>query len=46
MLMVDGFRMEKDSRGEMRVPDEALSGAQMQRATEDFPISGWGLVFP
>jgi fumarate hydratase, class II len=36
----DGFRTEKDSLGEMRVPASALYGAQTQRAVENFPISG------
>jgi len=34
-----GFRIEKDSMGEMRVPGNALYGAQTQRAVENFPIS-------
>jgi fumarate hydratase class II len=34
------FRVEKDSLGEMRVPADALYGAQTQRAVENFPISG------
>ena len=38
--MADGYRIEKDSLGEMRVPKEALYGAQTQRAVENFPISG------
>ena len=33
-------RIEKDSMGEVRVPAEALYGAQTQRAVENFPISG------
>jgi len=33
-------RIEKDSLGEMRVPANALYGAQTQRAVENFPISG------
>ncbi len=33
-------RIEKDSLGEVRVPQEALWGAQTQRAVENFPISG------
>jgi fumarate hydratase, class II len=33
-------RIEKDSLGEMRVPSDALYGAQTQRAVENFPISG------
>jgi len=39
-----GFRTEKDSLGEMRVPADALYGAQTQRAVENFPISG--IPFP
>jgi fumarate hydratase class II len=35
----EGFRIEKDSMGEMRVPQDALYGAQTQRAVENFPIS-------
>jgi fumarate hydratase, class II len=35
----DRFRIEKDSMGEMRVPRDALYGAQTQRAVENFPIS-------
>ncbi len=34
------FRKEKDSLGEVRVPKEAMYGAQTQRAIENFPISG------
>jgi len=33
------FRIEKDSMGEVRVPQGALYGAQTQRALENFPIS-------
>lgn len=33
-------RIERDSLGEMRVPGDALYGAQTQRAVENFPISG------
>ena len=36
----DGFRIEHDSLGELRVPANALWGAQTQRAIENFPISG------
>jgi len=32
-------RIEKDSMGEMKVPVDALYGAQTQRAVENFPIS-------
>lgn len=33
-------RIERDSMGELKVPAEALYGAQTQRAVENFPISG------
>jgi len=33
-------RHEKDTIGEVRVPDDALYGAQTQRAVENYPISG------
>ena len=32
-------RTEKDSLGEVQVPDEALWGAQTQRAVDNFPVS-------
>ena len=35
-----GYRIEKDSLGEVKVPADALWGAQTQRAVENFPISG------
>ena len=35
-----GYRVEKDSLGEVYVPRNALYGAQTQRAVENFPISG------
>ena len=38
--MSDDFRIEKDSLGEVRVPADALYGAQTQRAVENFPVSG------
>ncbi len=34
------YRIERDSMGEVRVPADALYGAQTQRAVENFPISG------
>ena len=34
------MRKEKDSMGDMQVPDDAYYGAQTQRAVENFPISG------
>jgi len=36
----DGYRTESDSMGELRVPEDALWGAQTQRAVDNFPISG------
>jgi fumarate hydratase class II len=38
--MTSPFRTERDSMGELKVPAEALWGAQTQRAVENFPISG------
>nr|WP_296066372.1 class II fumarate hydratase [uncultured Actinoplanes sp.] len=38
-----GFRVEKDTMGEVRVPADALWRAQTQRAVENFPISGRGI---
>ena len=38
--MSDGYRIERDSMGELEVPEDALWGAQTQRAVENFPISG------
>lgn len=37
--MAEAFRIEHDSMGEMRVPGDALYGAQTARAVENFPIS-------
>ena len=34
------YRIEKDSLGEVKVPADALYGAQTQRAVENFPVSG------
>ena len=34
------FRIEKDSMGEMKVPEAAYYGASTQRAVENFPVSG------
>ncbi|MEU1794157.1 class II fumarate hydratase [Streptomyces californicus] len=36
----DGFRIEHDSMGEVRVPAHAKWRAQTQRAVENFPVSG------
>lgn len=41
-----GYRVEKDSLGEVYVPRNALFGAQTQRAVENFPISGIKMDFP
>ena len=40
----EDYRIESDSLGEVKVPADALYGAQTQRAVENFPISG--LRFP
>jgi fumarate hydratase, class II len=37
---MSGFRTEKDSMGELEVPENAIYGAQTQRAVDNFPISG------
>jgi len=34
------FRIEEDSMGNLRVPEDAYWGVQTQRAIENFPISG------
>jgi len=39
----NGFRIERDTMGEVRVPAAALWRAQTQRAVGNFPISGRGL---
>lgn len=38
--MNDKTRIERDSMGALQVPDDALYGAQTQRAVGNFPISG------
>ncbi len=43
MVDDDGFRIEHDTMGEVRVPADALWRAQTQRAVQNFPISGRGL---
>ncbi len=40
------FRIERDSLGEMQVPEDALYGAQTARAVANFPISGITLKPP
>ncbi|MDP6153883.1 MAG: class II fumarate hydratase [Phycisphaeraceae bacterium] len=37
--MTESYRIEKDSMGDMQVPDWALWGASTQRAVENFPIA-------
>jgi len=39
-------RVEKDSMGEMAVPESALYGASTQRAVLNFPVSGWRFTRP
>ncbi|HET6824735.1 MAG TPA: lyase family protein, partial [Amnibacterium sp.] len=41
--MIGEYRIEHDTMGEVRVPADALWGAQTQRAVENFPVSGHGL---
>ncbi|MEI6354035.1 MAG: class II fumarate hydratase [Methylococcus sp.] len=38
--MSNGYRIEKDSMGELKVPLDALYAAQTQRAIDNFPVSG------
>ena len=38
--MTENYRIEKDSMGELKVPADALYGAQTQRAIDNFPVSG------
>ena len=37
--MSHSFRIERDTMGEMQVPEAALYGAQTARAMENFPVS-------
>jgi fumarate hydratase, class II len=39
-MAADDFRLERDSMGELRVPADALWGAQTQRAIQNFQFSG------
>ena len=43
MAKAEGFRTEKDSLGEKKVPRKAYYGIQTQRAIENFQISGLGV---
>jgi len=38
--VTNNLRTERDSMGELKVPADALWGAQTQRAVQNFPISG------
>jgi fumarate hydratase, class II len=40
MTQQSSSRTERDSLGEVHVPEQALYGAQTQRAVENFPVSG------
>ena len=40
------MRKEKDSMGEVSVPDDSYYGAQTQRAKENFNISGKSIPIP
>ncbi|QSP95124.1 class II fumarate hydratase [Marinobacter salinisoli] len=40
------FRTETDSLGDVQVPEDALWGAQTQRAVENFPVSGLAMPAP
>jgi fumarate hydratase class II len=40
---MSGEHTERDSQGEVRVPDHVYYGAQTQRARDNFPVSGRGL---
>jgi len=44
--MTTDFRLEHDSMGQLKVPKQALYGAQTQRAINNFPISGKSLPLP
>ena len=39
-----GYRTEQDSMGELRVTEDALWGAQTQRAVDNFPIGGLAMI--
>jgi len=40
------YRIEKDTMGEVRVPEKAYFGAQSQRAAENLPVSGERMPLP
>jgi len=45
-MTAERTRLEKDSMGEMVVPESALYGASTQRAVLNFPISGYRFTRP
>ena len=45
-MSVGHTRTERDSMGEMSVPEAALYGASTQRAVLNFPVSGWRFSRP
>ena len=45
-MVNESFRIERDSLGDVRVPDNVLFGAQTQRAVDNFRISGWRFPRP
>src|SRR4051794_25746119 len=46
MSSIGATRIEKDSMGEMSVPEHALYGASTQRAVLNFPVSGYRFSRP
>jgi fumarate hydratase class II len=44
--VIQDYRIERDSMGEVKVPKNALYGAHTQRAVENFPISGLTMPRP
>src|SRR5207253_4859547 len=46
LMKTSKTRIEKDSMGEMEVPESALYGASTQRAVLNFPISGYRFSRP
>src|SRR5206468_51609 len=40
MVTVEEYRLDRDSMGEVKVPSSAYYGAETQRASQNFPISG------
>src|SRR5689334_10361931 len=45
-MSAGGTRTEKDSMGEMSLPESALYGASTQRAVLNFPVSGYRFSRP